>query len=85
MTDREALRLWAFQWIVNGVIRSLPQDVFLAVAPAGTTRIDGDGWTACELSEVVVEDGAVKRSCWIGWNKADHIVYVTPAIDVTTT
>lgn len=82
MTQDEALRLWAYQWVTRGEIPDLPEDV--SVIPASTNvkrfvvHLTPEDAETIDLRNFVVEDPNTIRTCRAGYGERTKTFVVTP-------
>ena len=85
MTQDEALRLWAYQWVMSGERpRDLPQDVKFEQLFLNTQALSYGG-SDVELREFVIDHGATTSICRIAYVETTHgKVFFATAPDVVS-
>ena len=85
MIDNEQLRLWAFQWVMHGDVRDLPEGVrlYVAMSKAPKVQVPIGGFGAVdvetiELQKYVLVSYDVLQACRVGYGKQTKTFVVTP-------
>lgn len=83
MTDDEALRLWAYQWVTRGEVPDLPKDVSLVLIErsniAYVNPVPNTYWhETIDLRQFVVQSQDIISTCRVGYGERTKTFVVTP-------